>query len=138
MKFREIFLVAVLVLAGFIFFQFKTGHWTIDGGWDWWNWDGWGGREAAAEETQTIEGPVPPVLAVENGHGSVEVRGADQDTVQLTFKKVAWRRSEEEAKDIVARLKYTLIRATDKLTFTTNSAEFARKNFETSFILTVP
>ena len=138
MKFREILLVVVLVVAGLVFFQFKTGRWTIDGGWDWWNWDGWGGREAAAEETQTIEAPVPPVLAVENGHGSVEVRGADQDTVQLTFKKTAWRRSVEEAQDIVARLKYTVTRASDKLTLTTNRDEFPRKNFETAFILTVP
>jgi DUF4097 and DUF4098 domain-containing protein YvlB len=138
MKFREILLVVVLILAGFVFFQFKTGKWTLDGGWDWWNWDGWGGREAAAEETQTIEAPVPPVLAVENGHGWVEVRGADQDTVQLTFKKTAWRRSEEEAKDIVARLKYAVTKEPDKLTLTTNRDEFPRKNFETAFVLTVP
>jgi DUF4097 and DUF4098 domain-containing protein YvlB len=138
MKFREVLLVVILILAGFVFFQFKTGKWTIDGGWDWWNWDGWGGREAAADETQTIEGPAPAVLAVENGHGWVEVRGADQDTIQLTFKKVAWRRSEEEAKDIVARLKYSVTKASDKLTLTTNRDEFPRKNFETAFVLTVP
>ena len=138
MKFRHILLVIVLVLASFVLYQFKTGRWTIDGGWDWWNWDGWGGREAAAEETQTIEAPVPPVLAVENGRGWVEVRGADQDTIQLTFKKTAWRRSEEEAKDILDRLKYAVTKAPDKLTLTTNRDEFPRKSFETAFVLTVP
>ncbi|HSA97307.1 MAG TPA: DUF4097 family beta strand repeat-containing protein [Acidobacteriota bacterium] len=138
MKFRQILLVVFLVLASFVLYQFKTGNWNVDGDWGWWNWDGWGGREVAAEETQTIEGPVPPVMAVENGHGWVEIRGADQDAIQLTFKKVAWRRSEEEAKDIVARLKYTVTKAPDKLTLTTNRDEFPRKNFETAFVLTVP
>lgn len=139
MKFKEVLLVVVLILAGLVLFQVKTGHWNFDWNWDW-DEGGftWGGREVTAEETQTIEAPVPPVLAVENGHGWVEVRGADQDTVQLTFKKTAWRRSEEEAKDIVDRLKYTVTQAPDKLTLATNRDEFPRKNFETAFVLTVP
>lgn len=140
MKFREVFLVVVLILAGFVFFQFKTGHWNIDGDWNW-DWPGGFGpfsREVTAEETRTIEAPLPAALEIENGHGRVEVRGADQETVQLTFKKVAWRRTEEEAKETVDRLKYTLTASADKLTLATNRDEFARKNFETAFILTVP
>jgi DUF4097 and DUF4098 domain-containing protein YvlB len=140
MKFREVLLVVVLILAGFVFFQFKTGRWDINGDWNW-DWPGGFGpfsREVTAEETQTIEGPLPAAIEVENGHGWVEVRGADQETVQLTFKKVAWRRTEEEAKDIVARLKYTVTKAADKLTLATNRDDFARKSFETAFILTVP
>ncbi|MCK7476601.1 MAG: hypothetical protein M0C28_02845 [Candidatus Moduliflexus flocculans] len=119
MKFKEVFLVVVLILAGLVLFQFKTGKWNLDDV-DW----NWGrrlrlrlvGREYAVEETRTIEAPLPPAIEIENGHGWVEVRGADQDDVQLTFKKVVWRKNEEEAKDIAGRLKYELTAAADKLT----------------------
>ena len=137
MKFREVLLVVVLILAGFVFYQFKTGNWNIDGDWDW---DGFGtfSREYTSEETRTIEAPLPPALEIENGHGWVEVRGTDQGTIELTFKKVAWRRTEEEAKEVADRLKYTLTTAPDKLTLATNRDEFSRRSFETGFVLTVP
>jgi hypothetical protein len=138
MKFREVFLVVVLILAGLVLYQVKTGHWNFD-----WNW-GWGedfgivGREVTAEETRTIEAPLPPAIEIVNGHGWVEVRGGDQEVAQLTFKKVVWRRDEAEARDIAGQLKYNLTAGADKLTITTNRDEFRRKNFETGFILTVP
>ncbi len=138
MKFREVFLVVVLILAGLVLYQVKTGHWNFD-----WNW-GWGddfgivGKEVTAEETRTIAAPLPPAIEIVNGHGWVEVRGGDQDAAQLTFKKVVWRRNEAEARDVAGQLKYTLTAAADKLTLTTNRDEFRRKNFETGFILTVP
>lgn len=138
MKFREILLVAVLILAGFVFFQFKTGKWDVD--WDW-GWDGGFGRsagEASAEETRVFEAPLPPAIEVRNGHGWVEVRGADQDKVQLAFKKTAWRRTDEEAREVVERIACEAASGPDKLVLTTNRDEFARKNFETGFVLTVP
>ncbi len=141
MKFREVLLVIVLILAGLVVYQVQTGHWNIDtSGWKWGWEEGFGGigREFTSEETRTIEAPLPAVIEVVNGNGWVEVRGADQDTVQLTFKKVVWRRTEEEAKDVADRLKYTLTTAADKLTLATNRDEFRKKNFETGFILTVP
>jgi type VI protein secretion system component Hcp len=136
MKFREVFLVAVLILAGLVVYQIQTGHWNLDFNWG----DDFAGfgREYTAEETRTIEAPLPSAIEIVNGHGWVEVRGGDQDTVQLTFKKVVWRRTEEEAKDIAGRLKYTLTMAADRLTLATNRDEFRKKNFETGFILTVP
>lgn len=136
MKFREVFLVAVLILAGLVVYQIQTGHWNLDFNWG----DDFAGfgREYTTEETRTIEAPLPSVIEIVNGHGWVEVRGGDQDTVQLTFKKVVWRRTEEEAKDVAGRLKYTLTTAADKLTLATNRDEFRKKNFETGFILTVP
>jgi type VI protein secretion system component Hcp len=136
MKFREVLLVAVLILAGLVVYQVQTGHWNLDFNWG----DDFAGfgREYTAEETRTIEAPLPSAIEIVNGHGWVEVRGGDQDTVQLTFKKVVWRRTEEEAKDIAGRLKYTLTTAADKLTLATNRDEFRKKNFETGFILTVP
>jgi len=138
MKFREILLVAVLILAGFVFFQFKTGKWNADWDWDWADGFGRFGGEASAEETRVFEAPLPPAIEVQNGNGWVEVRGADQETVQLTFKKAAWRRTDEEACEVVDRIKYTATTGADKLTFGTNRDEFARKNFETGFVLTVP
>jgi len=136
MKFREVLLVVVLILAGLVVYQVQTGHWNLDFNWG----DDFigAGREFTTEETRTIDAPLPPAIEVVNGHGWVEVRGGDQDTVQLTFKKVVWRRTEDEAKDIAGQLKYTLTTAADKLTFATNRDEFRKKNFETGFILTVP
>jgi DUF4097 and DUF4098 domain-containing protein YvlB len=136
MKFREVFLVVVLILAGLVVYQVQTGHWNLDINWG----DDFGGfgREFTYEETRTIDAPLPTAIEVANGHGWVEVRGGDQANVQLTFKKVVWRKTEEEAKDVADRLKYTLTTAADKLTLATNRDEFRKKNFETGFILTVP
>ena len=139
MKFREVLLVVVLILAGLVVYQVQTGHWNLDFNWgdDFAGFAGFG-KEYTTEETRTIEAPLPSAIEVVNGHGWVEVRGGDQDTVQLTFKKVVWRRTEDEAKDVAGRLKYTLTTAADKLTLATNRDEFRKKNFETGFILTVP
>lgn len=138
MRFREVLLVIVLILGGLVLYQVKTGHWNWDLNWGWGGDFGFGGQEVTAEETRTIEAPLPPALEIQNGQGRVEVRGADQDFAQLTFKKVVWRRKKEEAQEIAGRIKYTLTAAADKLTLATNRDEFRRKNFETVFILTVP
>jgi DUF4097 and DUF4098 domain-containing protein YvlB len=136
MKFKEVLLVVVLILAGLAVYQFKTGKWDLD--FNWGDDFGFVGREYSAEETRTIEAPLPAAIEVVNDHGWVEVRGTDEANVQMTFKKVVWRRTEEEAKDVAGRLKYTLTVAADKVTLTTNRDEFRKKNFETGFILTVP
>ena len=137
MRFRDVLLVVVLILAGFVFFQFKTGKWSVDD----WNWDddfGFIGREHAEEETRTFAAPLPPVLEVVNGHGWVEVRGTDRDDVQLTFKKVVWRRKLEEARAVAGQIRLVQEQTADKLALATNRDEHRRKNFETGFVLTVP
>lgn len=136
MKFRHILLVVVLVLAGFVVYQFKTGNWDLAS--DWGGDFGLVGKEVTAEETRTIEGPLPPAIEIRNGNGWVEVRGGDQDFAQLTFKKVVWRMREEDARTVAGQIKYILAAAADKLTLSTNRDEFRRTNFETAFILTVP
>jgi len=138
MKFREVLLVIVLILGGLVLYQVKTGHWNLDWNWNWADDFGFAGQEVVTEETKTIEAPLPAAIEIENGNGRVEVRGGDQDFVQLTFKKVVWRRTKEEAQEIADQLKYILITAADKLTLGTNRDEFRKKNFETSFVLTVP
>ena len=137
MKFREVLLVIVLILGGLVLYQVKTGHWNLDGDWGWANDIGFG-QEVVTEETRTIEAPLPPAIEIQNGQGRVEVRGGDQDFAQLTFKKVVWRRKKEEAQEIAGQIKYTLTTAADKLTLSTNRDEFPKKNFETTFVLTVP
>jgi len=138
MKFKEIVLVVVLILAGFVVFQVKTGRWSVDGDWIWF--EGFGiGQEATAAEVRTIPAPLPRSIEIVNGHGSVEVRGGDQDFAQLTFKKAVWRRKKEDAEALVAQVKSTLTAGPDKLTLATNrDALDHRSAIETSFILTVP
>ncbi len=138
MKFREVLLVIVLILGGLVLYQVKTGHWNWDLNWGWEGDFDFGGQEVTAEETRTIESPLPATIEIQNGQGWVEVRGGDQDFAQLTFKKVVWRRKKEDAREIAGQIKYSLTTAADKLTLATNRDEFRRKNFETAFILTVP
>jgi DUF4097 and DUF4098 domain-containing protein YvlB len=136
MKFREILLVIVLLAAGFVVYQAQTGHWDFSFGWedDFFGW----GKEYTFEETQVIEAPLPSTLAITNSHGWVEVRGGDQETVQLTFTKRIWRRDEADARAIADRLHYVLDRSAGRLAFSTNRDEFRRTHFETGFVLTVP
>lgn len=136
MRFREILLLGVLLVAGLVVYQVQTGNWDIRFDWDE---DLFGfSREYTYEETRIFESPVPAVLEVDNGHGWVEVRGGDQDRIELTFKKIIWRRNEEDARDTAGRLQYTSARTEGRLSLGTNREEFRRRNFETGFILTVP
>jgi len=136
MRFREVLLVIVLLLAGVAVYQAQTGKWDLHFGWE----DGvFGlGNEYGFEESRTIEAPLPAALEITNSHGWVEVRGADAESVQLTFKKRVWRKDEAAAREIADKLHYKLDRSPDRLTLSTNRDEFTRRNFETGFVLTVP
>jgi len=136
MRFREILLVVVLLAVGFVVYEAQTGRWDLHFGWD----DdifGWG-KAFTFEESQTIPAPLPSSIEVVNSHGWVEVRGADQPTVQLTFQKKVWRRDEAEARAVADKLHVKVERSGDRLSLSTNRDEFSRRNFETGFILVVP
>jgi DUF4097 and DUF4098 domain-containing protein YvlB len=136
MRFREILLLGVLLVAGFVVYQVQTGGWDLRFDWD----DelfGFG-REYSYEDTRVFEAPVPAALEVVNGHGWVEVRGGDQDHIELIFKKIIRRRNEEDARDIAGRLQYTVRKTEGLLALGTTREEFRKRNFETGFILTVP
>ena len=136
MRFREILLAIALLLVGVVVYEAETGRWDLRVGWD----DevfGWG-KSYSFEESQTITAPLPAALEVTNSHGWVEVRGADQETIQLTFQKKIWRRDEAEAKAVADKLHFKVDRSGDRLSLSTNRDEFTRRNFETGFILTVP
>ena len=137
MKFREVLLVIVLLAAGVVVYQAQTGKWDLHFGWWEDDWIGFG-QEYAYEETQVFEAPIPSSLEVINSHGWVEIRGADQETVQLTFQKKIWRRDEADARAIADKLKFKVEKTADRLSFSTNRDEFTRRNFETGFILVVP
>jgi len=138
MRFRDVLLVIVLLLAGVVVYQAQTGNWGIHFG------DGdeefmvWGGRAFTFEESRTVEAPLPARLEVDNSHGWVEVRGDDQETVRLTFQKKIWRRNEAEARAVADKLQCKIDRSADRLLLATNREEFMKRNFETGFILTVP
>lgn len=136
MRFREILLLGLLIAAGLVVYQVQTGRWDL-------RFDGAEGlfglsREYSYEETRVFEAPVPAALEIDNGHGWVEVRGGDQDRIELTFRKIIRRRNEEDARDIAGRLRYTVAGSGDRLSLGTNREEFRRRNFETGFILTLP
>jgi DUF4097 and DUF4098 domain-containing protein YvlB len=139
MKFREVLLVIVLLVAGVIVYEVQTGNWTTWG----WTFDEDGeffgfGKAYAFEETQTIQGPLPAGLEVVNSHGWVEVRGSDQEIVQLTLQKKIWRRDEADARAVADKLHIKADRSADRLSFSTNRDDFTKRNFETGFILVVP
>lgn len=136
MRFREILLVIILLLAGAAVYEYKTGGFQF-------NFDGevgffGAGKEYAAEETQTFTAPLPARLEVRNSHGWIDVRGTDEEQIGLTFKKRVWRRREQEAKDVAGRLRFNLEKTGDVWTLSTNREDFNRRNFETGFVLTVP
>jgi hypothetical protein len=136
MRFREVLLIVALLAVGFVVYEAQTGRWDLHFGWDD---DGFGwGKAFTFEESQTIPAPLPSSLEVVNSHGWVEVRGADQATVQLTFQKKVWRRDEAEARAVANKLHFKVERSGDRLTLSTNRDEFTRRNFETGFILVVP
>jgi len=136
MKFREVLLVVVLLLAGVVIYQVQTGGWPVNFGWEG-DVIGWG-HEYGFEESRTIEAPLPATLEVTNSHGWVEVRGGDQEAVQLTFKKRVWRKDEAEAKAVADKLQCKVDRTGDRLMLSTNRDEFTKRGFETGFVLTVP
>jgi len=136
MRFREVLLVIVLLAVGLVVYEAQTGKWDLHFGWE----DdvfGWG-KEFTYEESLTIPGPLPSSLDVANSHGWIEVRGADRESVQLTFQKKVRRRDEAEAKAVADNLHFKVDRTSGKLSLSTNRDEFTRRNFETGFILTVP
>lgn len=135
MKAREVLLLVLIVVVGVVFYQVRTGGIRIDG-----DWEGpfGGGRTFDFEESLTLEGPIPARIEVRNAHGDVEVRGADQEMVTVTFLKKVRRRTEAEARSVADGLKPVVARDAGRVEISTNREKFEKKGFETSFRLVVP
>ncbi len=140
MRFREVLFVVILLVAGLVIYEIETGG---SGG-------SWGitfdedgeflglGHQYAFEEAQTFDAPLPARLDVVNSHGWVEVRGGEQESIQLTFKKQVRRRTEADARETASQIHFSVAKSGDRWTFSANRADFRRKGFQTGFILTVP
>jgi DUF4097 and DUF4098 domain-containing protein YvlB len=134
MKAREVLLLVLIVIVGVLLYQANTGGLKLD-----WDWDGpIGSRTFDFEESLTLEAPVPALIEVRNAHGEVEVRGADQGTVAVTFLKEIRRRNEADARKVAGALKPVITREAGVLKIATNRDTFPKKGFETSFRLVVP
>jgi hypothetical protein len=136
MKAKEVWLLVLIVVVGVVLYQARTGGIRIDG-----DWDGpsfFGGRTYDFEESLTLESPIPARIEVRNAHGDVEVRGADVETVTVTFLKEIRRRTEAEARQVSDALKPVIKRDAGRLEIATNRETFAKKNFGTGFRIVVP
>ncbi len=134
MKVREIVLLVLIIAAGVFFYHARTGK--LDFDWEDYVALDWNAYEY--EESQVIEPPLPPALKVVNAHGHVEIKGIENDKITFTFRKKIWRRNEEKARQVAERL-YPIVTKDDSfLTLSTNRDEFKKRNFETSFIITLP
>jgi hypothetical protein len=136
MKAREVVLAILIILAGILVTEVKTGRIVLD-------WDGSGyvlgrGQEFVFEETQEIAAPLPLELQVLNAHGTVAVEGAETDKITIHFTKRVYRKTMEEAREIADRIKLLVNRSDPRLILSTNRDEFRRRPFETDFKVTVP
>ena len=140
MKFKEVFLVVVLILAGLVLFQFKTGNWDLDDmDWNWGDDSGFlVGREYAVRGDPDDRGSP---AAGDRGRqrprlGRGPRRRPDRRPADVQEGRLAQDRGRSEGHRRPDQVQLTA--AADKLTLTTNRDEFRQKNFETGFVLTVP
>lgn len=136
MKAKEIILLILIIAAGIFFYHAQTGKMDIL-----WDFDGYfffNLDDFTFEESQEIEPPFPPSLQILNRHGDIEIQGTEGENISVSFKKVIWRRNEEQAKDISDELKMIIDKDEQKLSISTNRSEFKRRRFETHFKISVP
>jgi len=141
MKAREIALLIVIILAGFLLTQSDKGRINWNWGGDWGDGDGWFfGRsyEFATQEAKTIDAPLPEEIAVVNSHGDVDVQPSADGTLTILLETKAWRRSEEQAREAARGVHLIADRQGSKLSLSTNRDTFRRKRFRTNWIIRLP
>jgi len=134
MKAKEIILLILIIVVGVTFYHAQTGKIYID-------FDDhifFDHEKFVYEEFQELEPPFPPQLQVTNAHGDVEIQGTDEERITVSFEKTIWRRNEEQAKEIADDLKMIIDKDAQRLTISTNRGEFRRRNFRTSFKISLP
>lgn len=136
MKFKEVFLLVLVIAAGVFFYHAQTGKINISFDWD----DGlfFSYEEFTFQESQELAPPFPRELQIINTHGDLTIEGNDQDKIQILFKKKIRRRNEEEAKEIADRLRMIINEEDNRITVSTNRSDFKRKRFRTDFHILIP
>jgi hypothetical protein len=136
MKAKEIILLILIVVGGVFLYYAQTGKLDVAFGID--------GHflfplhQFKYEEYTKLQPPFPSRLQVINAHGNVEIQGADEQGMAISFQKKIWRRKEKQAKGVSDALKMSVQKDSNELLITTNRDEFRKRNFETSFIISLP
>jgi len=136
MKAKEIILLVLIVTAGIIFYHAQTGKIWID--WDWDEGIYFGQEEFVYEETEEIAPPFPKSLIIYNAHGHVEVEGADQDFISVTFEKRIFRRREKQADEVAEKLGMIVEKNGSSIRISTNREDFQKRRFRTNFKVSIP
>ncbi|NQT80148.1 MAG: DUF4097 family beta strand repeat protein [Candidatus Aminicenantes bacterium] len=136
MKAKEIVLLIFIVTAGILFHHAYTGE--LDVYFDFEDNILIFTDEYVYEEFQELEPPFPSLLQITNSHGNIEIQGTDEEKISISFQKKIWRKNEEDAKEVSNELKMIIHKDAGKLTVKTNRDEFKRRNFKTSFRISLP
>jgi hypothetical protein len=136
MKAKEIILLILIVTVGIIFYHAQTGKIWID--WDWDEGIYFGQEEFVYEETEEINPPFPLSLRIINAHGHVEVEGANQDSISITFEKRIFRREKKEADKVSEQLEMAVEKQADLIQISTNREDFLKRRFRTNFKVLIP
>ena len=136
MKAKEIVLLILIIVAGVFFYHAYTGE--LDVYFDFNGHFFFFTDEFVYEEFQELEPPYPSPLQIINAHGDIEIQGTDEERITISFQKKIWRKNEEQAREVSDKLKMIIHKDVDQLIITTNRDEFKRRNFKTSFRITLP
>ncbi len=133
MKAKEVLLLIFIVVVGVGLHYLDDLKLTID---DWQVDFPFRGEPFLFEEVKT-EAPAES-LEIINSHGSLYIEGVETQTVEITFEKRVWRKTEQEAREVADQIKLLSTRDGQRLLLTTNRDTFRKKRFTTSFRVRVP
>ena len=136
MKAKEIILLILIVTAGIIFYHAQTGKIWID--WDWDEGIYFGQEEFVYEEKEDIAPPFPLSLRIINAHGHIEVKGADQDFISISFEKRIYRRNQKQADEVAEKLRMIVEKDIASIQIYTNTEDFQKRRFRTNFKVLIP
>ncbi len=136
MKAKEIILLILIIVVGILFTQLYTGE--IDVYFDFEDDFIIVSNEYDYEDYQEFEPPFPPLIQVSNSHGGIQILGTSNDKITVSHKKKVWRRNEEDAQEIADELTMNIQKEADRWIISTHRDDVRRKNFRTSFIISVP
>jgi hypothetical protein len=136
MKAKEIILLIFIIVGGVFLYYAQTGRldfsFEIDGHFL------FPLHPFKYEEHTQLQPPFPSRLHIINAHGDVEIQGADEQSIAISFQKKIWRRKETQAKQASDLLKMSIQKDSNELLITTNRDEFRKRNFTTNFVINLP